>query len=153
MANPFPFSSGDVLTAADLNSIGEWTSYTPTFSLITVGNSTVDFRYIKINKLIIVNGFFTLGSTGSINGASNISLPVQAKNSFNSRMGFGQINDVGTATYDFWPLTIGSNATATTMFILNSSGLYVREAGVSATAPMTWTTGDSFNMTLIYEAL
>jgi hypothetical protein len=25
MANPFPFASGDVLTAAELNSIGAWT--------------------------------------------------------------------------------------------------------------------------------
>jgi hypothetical protein len=134
--------------------IGAWTSYTPTFSYITVGNSTLDFRYTEINKLVIVNGFFTLGSTGSLNPslASNMSLPKQARNSFNSRMGFGQINDIGTATYDLWPLTIGSNAYYTTLFIMNSSGLFLREAGVNATQPMTWTTGDSFNITLIYEA-
>jgi len=148
------FTAGDVLTAADLNAIGAWTSYTPTFSQITIGNSTLDFRYTEINKVVIVNGFFTLGSTGSLNPtvASNMSLPKQARNSFNARMGFGQINDSGTATYDLWPLSIGVNTSYTTLFIMNSSGTFVREAGVNATQPMTWTSGDSFNITLIYEA-
>jgi len=134
--------------------IGEWTSYTPTFSQITVGNSTLDFRYTQINKLVIVNGFFTLGSTGSLHAtiASNMSLPKQARNSFNCRMGFGQINDVGTATYDLWPLSIGANTSFTTLFVMNSSGSFVREAGVNASQPMTWTTGDQFTITLIYEA-
>lgn len=148
------FTAGDVLTAADMNAIGSWTSYTPTFSQITIGNSTLDFRYTEINKVVIVNGFFTLGSTGSLNPtvASNMSLPKQARNPLNARMGFGQINDSGTATYDLWPLSIGVNTSYTTLFIMNSSGTFVREAGVNATQPMTWTAGDSFNITLIYEA-
>ena len=45
MANPFDFSAGAVLTAAQLNQIGDYESWTPTLTNITLGNGTVNAHY------------------------------------------------------------------------------------------------------------
>lgn len=67
MANPFPFVAGSVLTAAELNGIGEAAvSFTPTFSSYTRGNGTSVAYYMRVNKLVYVYCEETLGSTSSM---------------------------------------------------------------------------------------
>jgi hypothetical protein len=78
MANPFPFTAGQVLTAAQMNGIGEaWTSYTP---VIKGGTTTVTAtityaRYARVNKLVFVQVLASITSTGAVNGAISIGLP------------------------------------------------------------------------------
>jgi len=61
------FSSGDVLTAADLNGIATWTSFTPTWTNLTVGNGTYDWSlYSQVNDIVFFSIRFTLGSTSSV---------------------------------------------------------------------------------------
>ena len=56
MANPFPFTAGQVLTAAQMNGIGEATiAYTPTISNGTLGNGTMSAYYSRVNKLVFGN--------------------------------------------------------------------------------------------------
>ena len=78
MANPFPFTSGQVLTAAQMNSIGEsGVAYTPTITAFagTLTTTTSSAKYIRVNKLCVVQ--FTiaivLNGTGAV--AVNITLP------------------------------------------------------------------------------
>ena len=52
MANPFRFDSGDVLTAANLNAIGDWTAWTPTWTNLTIGNGTVTAVYAEVNEIV-----------------------------------------------------------------------------------------------------
>lgn len=80
MANPFPFVAGAVLTAAQLNGIGEaWTSYTPTIKggATTVTSSVNYARFARVNKIVIVQVLVTVTSAGAVNGAITISLPVE----------------------------------------------------------------------------
>ena len=72
------FSSGDVLTAADMNAIGTWTAYTPTVYNMVIGNGTVDFKYAQINKVVHLRGVFTMGSTSTFGttGSPFFSLPI-----------------------------------------------------------------------------
>jgi hypothetical protein len=78
MANPFPFVAGDVLTAAELNGIGEaWTSYTP---VIKGGGTTVTAtlnyaKYLQINKLVFVQVNAELTSAGAAGGVISVSMP------------------------------------------------------------------------------
>jgi hypothetical protein len=78
MANPFPFSVGAVLTAAQMNSIGEAAiAYTPTITAFsgTLTTTTSSAKYMRVNKLCVVQ--FTIGivlnGTGAV--AVNITLP------------------------------------------------------------------------------
>lgn len=78
MANPFPFSVGAVLTADQMNSIGEaWTSYTPVIKggATTVTATITYARYARINKLVFVQVLASITSTGAVNGAISIGLP------------------------------------------------------------------------------
>ena len=78
MANPFPFVDGSVLTAAELNGIGEaWTSFTPT---VKGGGTTVTAtltyaKYLQINKLVFVQVNATITSAGAATGIINVSMP------------------------------------------------------------------------------
>ena len=66
MANPFPFSVGAVLTAAQMNSIGEaGIAYTPTWTgtggTPTLGNGTLSGVYQQVNKLVFFSFSFSVG--------------------------------------------------------------------------------------------
>ena len=103
MANPFPFVAGDVLTAADMNGIGEWTSYTPVLTASTTNptlgtGSTVIGSYARIQDLIIYRFYIGFGSSG-VNAGSGfyyVSLPVTA-NQFGN---FFTASSGQTAFYD-----------------------------------------------------
>ena len=72
MATPFPFTAGQVLTAAELNGIGEtWTSYTPTVTssggtITTVG--AVSAAYTQVNKIVFVYVSIVITTVGTASG-------------------------------------------------------------------------------------
>jgi len=155
MASPFPFTSGQVLTAAELNEIGEFVDYTASASGgvgLTVGNGTWDFAgYVQVQNLVIYQVEFTLGSTSAITGNIAIGLPISSKSYSTSMMyGIGALIDTGTQTYPAYCRSI--NATNFVLHSYNASGTYATQQNSSATVPFTWTTGDRFTATVIYEA-
>jgi hypothetical protein len=128
MANPFPFVAGSVLTAAELNGIGEAAvSFTPTFTNYTRGNGTSIAYYMRVNKLVYVYVKETLGST---------------------QMARARIDDTGAQVY--WGTTFSGTSTVI-LFADNSSGTYTTFANTSATVPMTWASTDAFQFAFVYE--
>jgi hypothetical protein len=78
MANPFPFTSGQILTAAQMNSIAEAaTNYTPTISAATGTFTTVTgaAQYIRINKLCWVRFNISITTNGTAGTAVVLTLP------------------------------------------------------------------------------
>jgi len=145
------FSAGDVLTAADLNAIGTWTAYTPTFTNLTVGNATLGFSYTKINEIVHVVGVMYFGSTTSISSTPTMSLPVNRYSSDLEVLGTGYFGDTGTGTYMMFPLSVTNNGVI--LFGANHTvGSVVIEGGTTATTPFTWTTGDRIGVNLTYRA-
>lgn len=73
MASPFPFTSGQVLTAAELNEIGEWGTWTPTVTAetgtITTLGSVVG-RYCEVNGLL--EGYIDIPITTNGTGAGQV---------------------------------------------------------------------------------
>ena len=151
MATPFLFTAGQVLTAAQLNAIGEWIDYTPTWTNLTVGNAVQDFRYIKINNFISVVGVITLGSTSSVGSAPTFTLPQTAVTyaSANERYGIGILEDTGTEAYDCWVL--GSSTTTARLRVPLASGTYINSTAINSTTPFTWVSGDRISVNFIYE--
>ena len=72
------FSPLTPLTAAELNAIGTYTDYSSsvTFAGFTKGNASVTARYTALNKLVHYVGYVDLGSTSSLTGPLDVSLPV-----------------------------------------------------------------------------
>jgi hypothetical protein len=143
MANPFPFVAGDVLTAAELNGIGEsWISYTPTVGSITVGNGTLTGKYTRVNKVVFVRVTFVLGSTSAIAGDASIALPITGVDgtTLSGLVGTAVYRDNSTSIsyWGWWRSFLGREGTFGT---------------ISATVPFTWATGDSIHVQATYEAV
>jgi hypothetical protein len=151
MANPFPFTAGQVLTAAQMNGIGEaGTTFTPSWSGYTRGNGTSIAYYVRVNKLVYVYVKETLGSTSSVTGAIVLTLPITAVRTQAIQMARARIDDTGANV--FWGTTHGSSTTETILFADLASGTYTAFAGITATVPMTWANTDSFEFGFVYEA-
>jgi len=142
------FSSGDVLTAADLNAIGEWTTFTPTlkFSSNTITPGFVDARYIVLNELIIVSvRAFNLTYSGS--GNLSLTLPAGATVSpttASQRVGFAYVYD--NSLSDNYPCAayMTGSSTTTVQFLSGTTGI------VTNTAPFTFLSGsDELDITII----
>jgi hypothetical protein len=52
-----------------------FTSFTPTWTNVTVGNSVESFSYALTGKIAMVQGAIKLGSTGSVTGALRMDVP------------------------------------------------------------------------------
>lgn len=151
MANPFPFVAGNVLTAAGLNGIGEASvSFTATITNYTRGNGTSTARYIRVNKLVYVFGQEVLGSTSSITGELQPNFPVTAAFALSLSHGVCNMNDTGTAAYTGIVYPVDTSKCALRSIV--ASGPYAQQSTTSSTVPFTWTTGDNFEYSYVYEA-
>lgn len=97
-------TSGQVLTAATLNTIGAaWETYTPTVKAgATTLTGTVNYaRYCQLQKTVILQVSFTATNTGAANGIISVSYPVglTPSNSTNRPIGTFFVQDTGTAFY------------------------------------------------------
>lgn len=150
MANPFPFVASTILTAAQLNSMGETESYTPTWTNYTRGNGTsVGYRGL-LGKWAYVYAKETLGSTSSVTGAIRLTLPYTPSRVQGIPFGICQFGDIGAAAYvgNIQPIS----ATAVELRATLASGTYAQQQASSATVPFTWGNTDYFEIALFYEA-
>ena len=75
---PFPFTTGQVLTAAQMNSIGDFATWTPTITPQAGAFTTVTTnwaRYAVINELLIAQLKFTITTIGTGAGIIFVTLP------------------------------------------------------------------------------
>lgn len=73
------FSPGDILTAADLNAIGVWQTWTPTVS-VTTGSATItvnNAEFTQVGKLVVGRFDATVTAQGTGSGSVDFTLPVQ----------------------------------------------------------------------------
>jgi len=122
-----------------------WTTFTPTYASFTLGNGTVNYaQYLQIGKIVFVRVSVTLGSTSSVAGGFGITAPVA----------IGEPN----STYNGFANLAGKNGNAQTydgVFYLSYDSVVsskVESPQVSATQPVTWTTGNSFALFTWYKA-
>ena len=123
-----------------------WTSYTPTYQNFTLGNGTVDARYIDEGELVFVYIKITLGSTSSVTGTWDFTLPFTSSHS--SWLAPCYIQDAGTATYVGW---LNSDSVRMALYAGNTGGTYLSYSSSSATVPMTWASGDFIQAYFFYK--
>ena len=135
--------------------IGTYTAYTPTWTNLTVGNGSVISAYCQVNNLVHFYGVFQFGSTTSIAGSPNFSLPLTAASPWTGySMPLGLINYHDVSTGGIYegvgqPLSSG---TVVSCKVSNSASTYVQAYNVSATVPFTWVTVDRIHWNLYYRA-
>jgi hypothetical protein len=144
-----------VLTAADLNTYcahegGAWSSWTPTWTNVSVGNGTVSALYARASRLITFKAKLTLGSTSSVSGEIRMSLPVVASTGFEFDNFVGRFVDADGSRH--FALAQATSTNTVQLNMVNSVGGYIVEVVTSATQPFTWTNGDQILVSGVYEA-
>lgn len=103
------FSSGDVLTAADLNAIGDWVDYTPALEASTTDPTytSADGLYYELNEIVfvrwIISGFTSAGS-----GTYYVTMPTDVISDL-FPVGFGLYSD-GNTRYSYTAAKSSSGA-------------------------------------------
>ena len=150
MATLGSFASGQVLTAAELNAIGTWQDYTPTFTGISVGNGTLTASYCQINKFVAWQVELVVGSTTTI-GSTRVTYPVEAAQTWLAGNG-GQVTCEDANGTDYWGSLFRFSSTEATVYVGNASSTYLTFSSLSSTIPFTWASGDRLVIQDFYEA-
>ncbi len=142
-----------------------WTSFTPSLAVVsgtapTIGNGSLNGKYIKQGRLVTVHIEMVFGSTSTAgSGIWLFGLPVALNNS--AYVGEGEnlgclgsllIGDAGVASYI--GVVQGYNKAGTAYALCNvpDATTPARARFVTEAAPMTWATNDSISIVLTYEA-
>ncbi|MEI8285759.1 MAG: hypothetical protein WCG15_00530 [Actinomycetes bacterium] len=157
---PTTFTAGSVLTAAQMNVIGAdlvdhelyvsplrsaWTSLTPTWTGVTIGNGSTSARYMQTGKTVTYTGRLDIGSTTSFSATLTVSSPVTMQ-SPNYHIGAAVIVDSGTRAY---PGVIKPATSTTFNFGHNGTGNF---GEVNGTNPFTLGANDYIYWTVTFEA-
>ena len=129
--------------------VGQLTSYTPTWSNLTVGNATQDWAYQIVGDIVTVTGSITFGSTTAMGTNPYMTLPITAYSGAVQLRGFAALGDSGTATYIASPISV--DTVGVYYFCTLTNGTFASEGVTTATVPFTWTTNDFIRATLIYR--
>lgn len=133
---------------------GAWTSWTPTWTNLTIGNGTYANGYVQVGKIVIARMKLTLGSTTSVGSTPYFTLPVTAKSSVYTQyesLGTGTVID-SSAVAPYQGYAAFRDTTTAYPFTFAVSGGNVTQVGISATGPFTWATSDTIIMNMVYEA-
>lgn len=144
MANQFPYSAGAVLTAAQLNTIGDKddVSWSPSVNWSGTINTSI---YAQINDVVIIQFRFTLDATPS--GTFEItSAPVSATVSSGIS---GTGSAVDTSADDVFAIAPNVQSSGKIRLTTNAHNDF---ATVTNSAPFTWASGDSIRFLMVYLA-
>ena len=150
----FTSTSAAIFLPSD-GAASSWQTWSPTLTNLTAGNGTTVARYYQDGKLVIGYFIFTFGSTSSITGQPQISVPVNMSTSYPLTglvpIGTSTLEDNGVSSFKG---DIGGYRDLQRFFVyvFNASATYVTQSGLSATVPFTWGTNDVIYFNFIYEA-
>ena len=126
------------------NLLGQWTTYTPSYTNVTVGNGTVIAKYIRIGQVIHVNYRLEFGTTTSFGGNIYIGMPLSV---VRATAGACVFQEIGTAVHIGTCLASELDDLARVYHVNPTLNAGV----VNATNPLTWATGDFLSLTITYE--
>lgn len=163
---PTNVATGDVLTASKWNQDvvanaeaigGAWTSFTPSWTNVTLTGATNEGAYIAAGKLYIVRIKLTWGAGTAFTGAPTLTLPNSAslKAAYGTSFQLGTVLMVDSSAGAFYYGGVhapSSGATTVRFLSFNASGTYLIAGSWDATNPTTWASGDRMEAQFMFEA-
>jgi len=157
------FAPGNILTAAQMNAIGNnldavgdaWTSYTPTWTNVTLGSATQDCAYRLTGKTVDVRIRLVLnGST--ITGDPEATLPngdtMRTYGALRFPLGLaGMLDTSVNFTYMGWVTPSNATYARVRFGVLSASAAWGSTYTLSSSIPFTWANGDELLANFTYE--
>jgi hypothetical protein len=140
----------DSTAATGLKWEGAWTTFTPTLTNITIGNGAITARYQQVGKTVNFQIGLSLGTTSSITGFLQMTLPIIA---LNAGAYSTLIYDDSAATWyeGYFRNNAAGNADMY-LYVILTNGTYAAYNLSGNTVPFTWATGDYLIIRGSYEA-
>jgi hypothetical protein len=134
--------------ATGLKYAGLWTTFTPTFSGTTLGNGSVAGTYCQIADTVFFRAIFTLGSTSSIAGPVDCSLPIAASTyaTFDFMNVISQYTDNSTTSFYPSAANIAIGTSNVRLGVTLSSGTYTQYADYVANVPVSHAVSDKIQV-------
>jgi hypothetical protein len=155
MATFGTFASGQVLTAAELNSAGTWSAYTPTWTQSVAITKTVNWaRYTQLNKFVQGSIRMTATGAGTADNKIIVGLPVAASAN-NFMLGIANFRNVSESpdVHNFFFVMFESSTTVSFSWSRVSSEDFSLRFGQTASGPSgTIEVGDIIHVQFAYEA-
>jgi hypothetical protein len=156
MATFGTFVSGQILTAAELNTAGEWQSYTPTWTQSATITKTVNWaRYTQLGKWVQGSVKMTATGAGTASNVIKVGLPVNASTS-NFMMGTASIVNESETPDQFVRLFSLFDSASTLSFfnlvLADSNTDITKRFGETGAGTFTVASGDIMYVQFAYEA-
>ena len=137
--------------ATGLKYTGGWTTWTPSYVRLTIGNGTVTARYQQIGKTVNFIWQLVWGSTTSTTNYPYITFPITPSlvNTYQN-IGFSQLIDTSTGAIYFGSVQSESTG-GFTPFNQKTDATYLYQGIVDSGTPVTWTTNDVWVLYGSYE--
>lgn len=122
-----------------------WVPYTPAYTNLTVGAGTNSGRYKIIGKTAFVIGYWTFGAGAAVGTNPQTTLPIPTASGIYANgvtLGSVSLYDASATLQVGWARWLST----TQAQLMPNTG-----TGITATAPWTWTTGDTISWNLTYE--
>lgn len=131
-----------------------WQTWTPSYTNMTIGNGSVESKYVQIGKTVFGRFFWKFGSTSTIGTSPTISFPVAPLASYYTT--YGQSVYIGTARLisggiGYPGLIWAVSSTTMQPIALNASGASLAEELITSGVPGNWVSSDSIFLTFSYE--
>ena len=154
MANPFDFSAGAVLTAAQLNQIGDFETFTPSWNNVTAGNASNSGVYAQVNELVFWQVEFIAGSTTSYaSSAFSFDMPVASVSDLTYiPMGTGWLRPDGGTIWTCQNIGIQSTQVISPyLYVQAGSNGYLNVTSAKSSIPNTWNTSGQMFLQGFYK--
>jgi hypothetical protein len=133
-----------------------WIAWTPTIGGLTQGTGSVtQCYYARIGKTIVAQGYITLGTGPTGISTFTVSLPVDHVNS-NRSLATGTCamrDSVAARTYSGTVSLLGSGPGTIRLQAQRSDATYAYQTAQTSAIPHSWTSGDYFSFTIMYQGV
>jgi hypothetical protein len=137
----------DEVTAIETDLLKAWTTFTPTWTNVTVGNASVNSgKYLKLGKIVFFRIDLVLGSTSAVTGAISVAFPVTAQVGSSFAVARGEAIDASTG--DAFELH-GRLSSSSVFALLSDNG--TKLVNTTGSVPFTWAISDELHLTGWYE--
>jgi hypothetical protein len=139
--------AGERAKASDLVALESvaWTSFTPTWTNLTVGAGVGTYSYCKVGRLVVASYEFVLGAGSAVGTGPYVTLPVPASSN-QLIAAVSEYRDSAPAGV-YWGVALQSGS----VMLMCRMSAEARTA-VTASSPFTWATGDSLRFTITYQS-